>query len=980
LIAGKSPRIEDVLVEVDERERPALLRSLVALELTYRRRRGEHPTPQEYAGRFPSHETSIRDAFDEVPDTARDLLLGALALRLGLATGGDLVDAFASWIDDKSEPLDRMLAAKGGFGDEGRALLVELVRGHLKLHGDDPRRSLRAVSLPGPVRAALEGLGEPELRSALAHCGLRDGEGAAATRPRFRVVRRIDGGGLGDVYQAYDEELDREVALKQIRDRYASCPEHQAQLRLEAKVTGGLEHPGIVPAYASGQLDDGRPYYVMRLIRGRKFRHLIDEYHQGRRQGDRARERDPAMRKLLGYFISVCRTVAYAHHRGVLHLDLKPDNVMVREKYGETLVVDWGLTRLRDGGPEGSATAPIRPAPTDGDAPRAEGSATAPIRLGPDDGDARRREGRWGGTLRYMGPEQEAGEPDRSSDTFGLGAVLYQILTGQPPYPSARDVEGGELGLRELVRRCGYPPPHCVNPRVHPELDAICLKAMAPRPADRYADPGALADDVERWLADQPLSCRRDPPLTWLSRWIRHHTPIVIGLVSIMVLVAISSLLVSLWLAARTQAAVNFGLARDAVFDLMDRVIDARLSQVPQAERLRTDLATLIVREADKIHEKRPGDPDVVRDVAKVHRMAANLYRLGRDFDLSSEHYGKARGILEDLRVRYPNRIDITFALGATLTDEGEALRAIGQDPAALQKQLAARKLQDLLARAHGGDERVLFLDGLVHVNLGAVQQSMAQYGEAQQSFGRAVAQLGRLHEQAEQAWHLLALGLIGNGVCLGEDRQHAEKAETSFAQAIQLLAPRESDPKAGRDARYLLALAYNERGRLRAKAQLTRREAADDFAKARERLVRLCQDFPGEVDYLSELAAAHDGSGGLGVTAKRYEDAEKDLRKARDILEDLPTTFRVPPGSEAPYRRQYAQTLVNLARLAQDRGQILEARELLDKAIVVQRGVLKMQRENQKDQDLLKSYQDMLNQLTAGEQTRPRAGSNSRR
>src|SRR5262249_7565575 len=280
------------------------------------------------------------------------------------------------------------------------------------------------------------------------------------------VGRRIDGGGLGDVYQAYDEELDREVALKQIRDRYASCPEHRAQLRLEAKVTGGLEDPGIVPAYASGQRDDRRPYCVMRLIRGRKFRHLIDEYHQGQRQGHRARERDPEVRKLLGYFISVCRTVAYAHHRGVLHLDLKPDNVMVREKYGETLVVDWGLTLLRDGGGEGSSTAVVDRGLTllrDGEG---EGASTAPIRPGLADGGARRRGGRWGGTLRYMAPEQEAGKPDRASDVFGLGATLYYILTGQPPYHRGPGVEEDRVDLLDRVRRCEYPPPRRIFPRV----------------------------------------------------------------------------------------------------------------------------------------------------------------------------------------------------------------------------------------------------------------------------------------------------------------------------------------------------------------------------------------------------------------------------------------------------------------------------------------------------------------------------------
>src|SRR5262249_28293705 len=162
---------------------------------------------------FPSDEASIRQAFDDVPDAARNLLIGALAIRLGLATGDEVVAAFASWIGDKYDPLDRLIAAHGALGEEGRAWLAGGVRGHLARHGDDPRRSLEAVGMPGPVRAALEGLGEPELRSALAHCGQPEDEGSEAPRPRFRIQRRLDGGGLGEVYLAHDEELDREVAL-----------------------------------------------------------------------------------------------------------------------------------------------------------------------------------------------------------------------------------------------------------------------------------------------------------------------------------------------------------------------------------------------------------------------------------------------------------------------------------------------------------------------------------------------------------------------------------------------------------------------------------------------------------------------------------------------------------------------------------------------------------------------------------------------
>src|SRR5262249_55058763 len=153
--------------------------------------------------------------------------------------------------------------------------------------------------------------------------------------------------------------------------------------------------------------------------------------------------------------------------------------------------------------------------------------------------------------------------------------------------------------------------------------------------------------------------------------------------------------------------------------------------------------------------------------------------------------------------------------------------------------------------------------------------------------YRRAVDRLRKLRGRAGQVWDLLALGLIGEGVCLREDRRFPE-AETAFDQAIRLLAPCESDAKAGRDARFLLALAHNERGRLHAEAPVDRARAAGEFDAARTRLVRLCQDFPGQVDYRSELATAYAGAGALGVAAGRYDEAETDLREARAILEDL--------------------------------------------------------------------------------------------
>ncbi len=212
----------------------------------------------------------------------RHLLFGLIALQVGLIDQAQLVAAFQAWARDKSRPLADHLAARSDLDAADRVAVEALAARHLTKHGADPEKSLAAISLGRSTRESLGGVGDAALDASIAHAGstsTQPGEGAdrttsytvgtaASDGQRFRLLRPHAQGGLGAVFVALDTELHREVALKQLLGHHADDPDSRQRFLIEAEITGGLEHPGIVPVYGLGSYDDGRPYYAMRFIKG----------------------------------------------------------------------------------------------------------------------------------------------------------------------------------------------------------------------------------------------------------------------------------------------------------------------------------------------------------------------------------------------------------------------------------------------------------------------------------------------------------------------------------------------------------------------------------------------------------------------------------------------------------------------------------------------------------------------------------------
>jgi serine/threonine protein kinase len=364
-----------------------------------------------------------------------------------------------------------------------------------------PTRSDAAAAVgPAPAVRALDDPAVERLRRVAAG----DDEPPDLTGTRYELAEPIGRGGMGAVYRVRDRELGRDLALKVLVAEQSGA-EAGARLLEEARILARLEHPGIVPVHEVGTLPDGRLFYTMRLVHGSRLDRIVGS---GAPLEDRLRA-----------FERLCEAVAFAHAHGVIHRDLKPENVMVGA-FGEVLVMDWGVAKVRaapDGGAAPGVT-PSRAAPPVADRPLSrdddftKGTAAAAPRAGealpPRRGAT--APGAVLGTPGYMAPEQARGDAaaaDERSDVHALGAILWFLLSGRAPEASAGAPVAGRGDSTAI------PPP----------IAAVCRKALAADPAERYVGARELADDVRRWLSGLPVAAHREGPLERVARLARRH-------------------------------------------------------------------------------------------------------------------------------------------------------------------------------------------------------------------------------------------------------------------------------------------------------------------------------------------------------------------------------------------------------------------------------------------------------------------------
>jgi predicted Ser/Thr protein kinase len=574
------------------------------------------------------------------PEPARqagiNLLFGVLALQNHFIGPDDLLGAFAAWVADTARPLGRILVDQGVLADDAHALVEAMVAEHLKQHGGDPETSLGAASSLGSVRSDQERSTDPDRRASstdrtadaprtiaegpgvhtgpyeplppepiLVHptedstcAGATLHYGPAATEATagrtladsqtddlssgarvryfgdYEVRGELGHGAMGVVYRARQLSLNRPVALKMIRAGVLAGSVELRRFQNEAEAVAQLDHPGIIPIHEVGE-HAGQRYFSMKLVEGGSLVDRLADF----------KDRPQAAARLVA---EAAEAVHHAHVRGILHRDLKPANILVDDR-GRPHITDFGLARRLGGDSELTQSGAVL------------------------------------GTPAYMSPEQAAGRHGAvtiAGDVYGLGAVLYALLTGRAPF-GGNSVEDT---LRQVRERAPERPSK-FSPRTPRDLEVIVLKCLEKDPRRRYGSAAALAEDLRRYVAGEPITARPVGAMQRVWMWCRRNKGIAaLGTLLVASLIAGTAFSLAFAFRARDQsrrANAAAGLAGKEAIRAAQQA-DAAQRQRDWSERLRY-IAEVNLAQRDwdagnaelargrlaDLAPKQPGDPDV---------------------------------------------------------------------------------------------------------------------------------------------------------------------------------------------------------------------------------------------------------------------------------------------------------------------------------------------------------------------------------
>jgi serine/threonine-protein kinase len=705
--------------------------------------------------------------------------------------------------------------------------------------------------------------------------------GAVATHCCFQLLREHARGGLGEIVVANDQQLGREVALKFIQNSRADSRASRGRFLREAETTGVLEHPGIVPVYGLGEDERGRPFYVMRFIRGETLADTIQRLHKTANDFPTDLQVRVELRQLLSRFVAVCNTIAYAHSRGFVHRDIKPANILLGP-YGETLVADWGLAKPAWGSPINKTARDdsqmAEPAHKDCSAELRTGEATD-VQVGSEYEVT--VAGHVVGTPAYMSPEQAAGLPDSAtpaSDVYSLGATLHAILHGFAIHAITLPASGRILRKHRAT-----------NPAA---LTAIANRAMATLPQDRYPSALDLAHDVEQWMADEPVSVFRESAMERIGRWTRRHRTIAVSGGLTVVLLALFLAVLAAMLNVKNLQLAKALSAETTSKEHARQVLDAQTSLV---------LEDLLGRQQTLTAKHK----EFLQDAAQAYEAFAA--------ELGDDH---------ETRFRLVQARQRAAAIYQRLGEYKRAEQAMESCLAELDKTnvTPANRIRWLETR------HSIYNDvGGLHLNSKDLSRAEAALENARQIGNDLSGELGQGVDRDSQATTLMRLALVYDN---GDRLQKAEETYRLAVDAWKNIAERHPNALA---AHLNCAANFNNLGTLLAR-QGRMQDAWAAFRDAVELRQQLVSQDPQNPRLQDELAGTHNNLGLLSSKIGRLADAERYLRAAHANWEQLTQEF----PTVADYSLHLGSSSANLGFLAFNCGRSAEALPWLDQAIVV--------------------------------------------
>jgi serine/threonine-protein kinase len=700
-------------------------------------------------------------------------------------------------------------------------------------------------------------------------------------------------GGMGVVYRAKHIGLNREVALKMILAGSHASVQELARFRAEAEAVAQLQHPNIVQVYDIGE-HEGCPFFSLEFIDGGCLTDRIANMPQ-----------PPAEAAGITQVLAVA--MEYAHQRGILHRDLKPANVLLALD-GTPKITDFGLAK------------------------RLEGDST------------HTRTGSIIGTPSYMAPEQAFGQNKEigpAADIYALGAILYELLTGRPPFQGTTLLE-----TVQMVRTAEPVPPSRLQPRLPRDLETICLTCLRKEPHKRYTNSGLLAEDLRRFLAREPIQARPTPLWERAAKWSRRR-PAVAALIVVSSLAA-ATLMAGGWLFARQEAkraeearqltelaqrneklAVrrrieaerehawaekNFQQALAAVDVMLTRVGEKRLAHEPRMERLRRDVLEQALHFYQGFLAAAEKDPTVRSETARAYRRVGDIEDMLGDYKASEREYRSAINLLQELAAKDPQNADLRAELAAAKNQLGIVLEATGRSreaQALLQDAIEIRSKLVTDFPAVAGYRRGLA--GNLH-NQGLFLQTGNRLKEADLAYGKAAHLFGELAaEFPKDADYRLELArTLANRAALLESAGKPQEAEKAARQAVELQRQLVHDAPSNEDHRKELGRGCANLGVL-LQRQGRWREAEAAYGEANDTFSKLANDFPQVPDYRHEMATNANNLVELFQACGRWADADREARRAQDLLGRLVAAF-----PDAPLHQQ------ELARCLDRHGMVL--------------------------------------------------------